>query len=223
VLVLGSLASQPNQEARYLHPLLPLVAAIVALAVTAPRVRAVVAAATAVLAAEYVGVTLQSFGIAQASALVSYRIAEPVREPGFAAALDDIVRRTCTEKAAWKINMVGGEYPWLNANTLEMLAFSRYAESGRRCYYTSLGYAESDPADAWARVQEFKPPYYVSVEYGNARNELPQTYAPAAARADAFNRVNRVIFERVSRSRRFEVVPGSRRDGVVVFRRIDRD
>src|SRR3989442_1560677 len=84
VVVLATFASQPNQEMRYLLPLVPLVAAPVALAVQAARLRLIVALAIGVLAIEYVGVTLQSFGHAQWSSLVSYPIKDVTRDSGFA-------------------------------------------------------------------------------------------------------------------------------------------
>jgi hypothetical protein len=118
--------------------------------------------------------------------------------------------------------MVGGDYPWFNANTLTMLAFERYAERGRRCYYTPLGYAESDPSVAWRRFQKINPPFYVSVDYGNAGNPLGVDQARAALRRNAFNRINLEIFNRVRHSRDFALVPGSRQDGFVVFRAVDR-
>jgi hypothetical protein len=103
-----------------------------------------------------------------------------------------------------------------------MLAFERYAERGRRCYYTPLGYAESDPSVAWRRFQKINPPFYVSVDYGNAGNPLGVDQARAALRRNAFNRINLEIFNRVRHSRDFALVPGSRQDGFVVFRAVDR-
>jgi hypothetical protein len=220
VVVLGAFASQPNQERRYLLPLVPLLAAPVALGLGAARSRAIIALALGVLTIEYLGVTLQSFGFAQRSSLVSYPIARPDRDSAFGSALDELVSRTCTAGSASRINVVGGDYPWFNANTLEMLAFERYAEGGRRCYYTSLGYAEGDPRVAWKRVRDFRPPYYVSVDYGNPRNLLPHDRAATAARADAFNRVNLAIFNRVRRSHEFALLPDSRRSGLVAFRAV---
>jgi len=220
VVVLATFASQPNQEVRYLLPLVPLLAAPVALGLRAARSRAVIAVALGVLTIEYLGVTLQGFGYAQRSSLVSYPIASLDRDSAFANALDGLISRTCVTGSASRINMVGGDYPWFNANTLEMIAFERHAESGRRCYYTSLGYAEKDPWAAWKRVRDFHPPFYISIDYGNQRNPLPADRAVAVARADAFNRVDVAIFNLVRRSPKFELIPESRVSGFVVFRAV---
>jgi 4-amino-4-deoxy-L-arabinose transferase-like glycosyltransferase len=221
IVVLATFASQPNQEVRYMLPLVPLLAAPVALGLRAARSRAIVAVALGVVTIEYLGVTLQGFGYAQRSSLVSYPIASLDRGSAFANVLDGLITRTCVTESASRINMVGGDYPWFNANTLEMLAFERYAESGRRCYYTSLGYAEKDPRVAWKRVGDFNPPFYISIDYGNPHNPLPREQTVAVARADAFNRVDLAVFNRVKRSPKFEVVSYSRGGGFVVFRAVD--
>jgi hypothetical protein len=131
------------------------------------------------------------------------------------------VTQTCTDVTATRTSIVGGEYPWLNHNTLTFLAHQRFAESGRRCTYTALGYAEQNPEAAWERVRATKPPFYISVDYGNARNPLPEPQASAVARVDAFNQVNVEIFDRVARSPDFEPVPESRTRGLVIFRAVN--
>jgi hypothetical protein len=113
--------------------------------------------------------------------------------------------------------MVGVAYPWLNANTLEMLAAERFAESGRYCYYTSLGYASSDPSADWRRVLDFRPPYYISLDYGNRTNPPPAELEQAIATPDPFNRTNVAVFRRVRSSGDYEVLDGTRRAGTVVL------
>jgi hypothetical protein len=149
---------------------------------------------------------------------LSRAITSPVRDSRFAAVLDG---RTCTAEASSRISVVGGEYPWLNANTLEMLAFSRYAENGRRCYYTSVGYGQDDAAAAWDRVGEFRAPFFISVDYGNPANPLPEAQAAAVAQFAWFNPVSTAVFDHVAQSPEYKPVPGSREAGLVVFRRID--
>jgi 4-amino-4-deoxy-L-arabinose transferase-like glycosyltransferase len=221
ILVLASLASQSNQEIRYLLPLVPLVAVPVALAVAVSRRRTLVTVAGAVIVAQFAVVTLQSFGHAPGALRSSYAVDAPVRDTRLARALDSVVTQTCTDAEVGRISMVGADYPWLNHNTLTFLAHRRFSESGRRCNYTALGYAEQDPGAAWERVRETDPPFYVGIDYGNPRNPLPATQAAAVAQDDAFNRVNVAVLDRVRRSPRFELVPGSRSTGLVIFRAVD--
>jgi 4-amino-4-deoxy-L-arabinose transferase-like glycosyltransferase len=221
VVVLAALASQPNQEMRYLMPLVPLLAVPLALALAASRRRTLVVLAGALAVLQFAVVTLQSFGHAPGALRASYAVDAPVRDTRLARALDRVVTQTCTDAEVGRISMVGADYPWLNHNTLTFLAHQRFAESGRRCSYTALGYAEQDPEAAWERVRETDPPFYIAIDYGNPRNPLPATEAAAVARADAFNRVNVAILDRVVRSPHFELVPGSRSTGLVIFRAVN--
>ncbi|MEX2556620.1 MAG: glycosyltransferase family 39 protein [Actinomycetota bacterium] len=222
LVVLAAFASQPNQEMRYLLPLVPLVAVPVALAVAVSRRRTLVVLAGALAVVQFAVVTLQSFGHAPGALRASYPVDEPVRDARFARALDDVVTQTCTDAQVGRISIVGADHPWLNHNTLTFLAHRRFAgRSGRLCNYTALGYAEQDPEAAWDRVRDTDPPFYIAIDYGNPSNPLPATEAAAVARADAFNRVNVAIFDRVVRSPDFELVPGSRSTGLVIFRAVN--
>jgi hypothetical protein len=113
--------------------------------------------------------------------------------------------------------MVGADYPWFNFNTLDMIAAERFELDGRTCYYTSLGYAEADPGVAWQRVQQFAPPYYISIDYGNRSNPLPEADRDTIRADDPFNRVNLAVYERARTEGRFRAVSGSRRNGFVVL------
>jgi hypothetical protein len=218
VAVLASFASQPNQEPRYLLPLIPYVAVIAGTAVAAPRSYAFAVALSAVLVAEGTLTTLQSFGYWHRNSLVSYPLQPPKQKTEFAWALDRIVDRTCTPASANRINMVGVEYPWLNHNTLEMLAAERYASSGRWCYYTALGYAATDPTAAWQRVVQFQSPYYITLDYGNKRDPLPPDVAATIAPNDPFNLLNRVVYRRALRSGMYLPLARTREAGTIVLK-----
>jgi hypothetical protein len=218
-LVLVLFARHPNNEVRYLLPLLPSVALVV-VGLSAPlqrRASALVGVAAATFGAAFVLGNLQALGAISGPKLTYVRLPTPA-QPSFAHELRDIVRTTCTAQSAFKINMVGGEFPWLNANTLSMIADEEFGLIGRKCYYTSLGYAEQDPAKAWQRVQDFKPPYYIVLDYGNGSNRLPADILRTATLDDAFNRVNRAVYRRVRSSAQFAIVPRSRDAGVIVWR-----
>jgi hypothetical protein len=218
-IVLILFASQPNQEVRYLLGLIPFLAVAIAVVIDSSGFRPIVVATAIVVAFEFVLVQLQSFGETPIASLSYYRLIAPTGETRFAKELNSVVDRTCTPESAGKINMVGADYPWFNHNTIEMIAFERHAESGLRCYYTALGYAEQSPEVAWKRVQEFDSPYYISVDYGNRSNPLPNAEQLLIAPSDPFNVVNTTVFNRVKSSGTYKVVPGSRESGVVVLQR----
>lgn len=217
LVVLALFALQPNEEGRYLLGLVPLLAATVAIVVSASPSRAPAVAVLVVLAAQFALVTMLSFGVRPFAAISYFRLVAPVRDGSFSSELDRIVDATCTSSTANRISMVGAEHPWFNANTMTFIAAQRFALSGRNCYYTSLGYAETKPGRAWKRVVGFSPPFYISIDYGNPANRLPVPFRAQAAGADAFNRVNRALEARVRASGSFRIVPGSRTGGFVVF------
>ena len=218
LLVLALFASQPNQEARYLLPLMPMLAVSIAVALSAPRSKATTRVAVAVLTVEFALVTLQGFGHPLFSSLSYHRLVAPARDNRFHSHLESVVDTTCTPETANRISIVGVDYPWLNHNTLELLAFERHARQGRKCYYTSLGYAETSVPRAWKRVRDFNPPFFISIDYGNPINTLPHPQRLMVVAPNPFNAVNRAVFRRLLRSQLFELVPGSRHDGFVILR-----
>jgi hypothetical protein len=219
-LVLVLFANQPNEDARFLLPLVPFVAVAVAIAVSRPP-RILAVSAVLLLSLQFALVTLQSFGAVPIERMTYYRLAAPQRDPSLRHELERLVDTTCTASSAGRLSIVGAEHPWFNANTLSMIASARNSSVERKCYYTSLGYAEADASRAWDRVVTFNPPFFLTIDYGSTENRLMPSLRPDASRADAFNRVNRAVLERVRAASAFAVIPSSRRNGFVVFERVE--
>lgn len=119
------------------------------------------------------------------------------------------VSETCGPETKGKINMVGVEYPWLNANSLAFYAGQNQLSTGMYCYYTSLGFAEKDVEKAWARMTEtIKPPYFIGVPPGSSKEKIP----------DAFNAVSREIFEKVEKSDLFTKQNIPELSGIQIFK-----
>ena len=217
LLVLALFARQPNNDSRYLLPLAPALA-LLTVAVLAPIKRTVwpVVLAAALIAQLLVS-NLQALGVSTPQAFAYPALRSPTT-PSFLHELEAIVRQTCTPAANNRISIVGGDFPWLNANTLTMLAAEKYALGGRNCYYTPLGYAETDPNRAYTRLQGLKPPYYISLDYTHPRNRLPADVLRIAQLHDVFNRVNLAVYRRVLASGTFRVLPQSRSAGVIILR-----
>ena len=118
---------------------------------------------------------------------------------------------------------MNADYFWLNGNTLTMLAFQKFALSGRRCYWTGLGRGLTDPDAAWHSLLYFDSPFLVSPDYGNPRNQishdLEYTVGLNYVLTSGYDRVDAAVYRRALRSGRYEIVPGSRRLGVVLLRR----
>lgn len=152
VITIVLLAGQPNEETRFLAPLAPDLAVLLAWGLRAPALRLVGACAAATLTAQFAIVAAQSLGWPVSTATSAWLL--PVNlDRSDRITLHDLVLATCPASAADRINVVGPEYPQLNANSLAFFAAKERLMSGHRCSYTSLGYAENDVGRALARVK----------------------------------------------------------------------
>jgi Dolichyl-phosphate-mannose-protein mannosyltransferase len=217
VLTIAAFSSARPQDPRYLLAAVPSLAVIVALAVNSLGKPLVVASILGLLALQYTLVVGQSLGGFTVSDLTYAGLQPPQPSGQFSNTLRAIVRATCNTESANRINMVGVDYPWLNANVLEMYAAEQFRVAGRACYYTPLGYAQTDANAAWDRLQQFKPPYFIDIDYRNPSNRLPVQLSRLIYPADPFNVINRTIFRRVAKSDLFRPMPGYRTNGLVVF------
>jgi hypothetical protein len=210
------LSRQANEDPRFLISLVPMLALVLAAAVHASQSRAVAVTASAALAAQFALATAASFGYGPTT-FSYYRLVKPQRH-SLDSTLQRVVRTTCPSAANGKINVVGAEYPWLNGNTLSLIASEEFALAGRQCQYTPLGYAEQSVDAAWERVLAINPPFYVALDYGNPANRLPAELEAQTTRPDPFNRVNLGVYRRAVRSGRFVAIAESRQAGLVVLR-----
>jgi hypothetical protein len=115
-----------------------------------------------------------------------------------------IVQVTSTHPGRY--NIVGVEVPWLNANSAAFFAAKNRLNTGVRCYYTSLGYAQQDLDAALKRIDEFQTQYFIT---------LDEAFQPAQ---NFVNVVSLPVLRELKESTRFQVVPFSSENGVVVFK-----
>lgn len=217
VAALISLAAQVNEDDRFLVPTIPAVGLALVAVLRFADARLAAWPLAALFAGQLAFTTLQSFDTATPSELAYYRLREPAARSAFAAQVDRIIRLTCPRETAARATMVGTDYPWLNHNTLRMLARARF-QSGPRCNYNALGYAEADPEVGWRRLIESGALFFVTLDYGNPRNPLPADLRRQVKLNNAFNRINLAVLRRAIRSGRYTIVPQSRRLGLLVLR-----
>ncbi len=193
VQILGVLALfsfQINEETRYLLPLLPYLAILAAFAVAQlGRVIGAVCLTGLLLQAVFAFAICFGFPFTRPRSpwLVPY---EPsVRERNL---LTKAVARTCSQPLRYVI--IGQEKPSFNANSASFYSMKRVIQGKQssRCYYTSLGYTESNIEPAWKRLDEVKPAFIVF------RNDI------STAASDPFNAVTDGIRERLGRSDRWK-------------------
>jgi 4-amino-4-deoxy-L-arabinose transferase-like glycosyltransferase len=189
---------QVNEEVRYLLPLAPYLALLLTWVLTRINRLLVTQAVALLLIVQTLVVYQRAFGLAPQSDVMSYWVI-PVHQDG--QDIQDVqaaVTNTCTPADVGRYNVVGVELPWFNSNSLSFFAAKELLRRPGRCYYTTLGYAESNPDEAWERVMELRTRHFLTI---NPQLEpLPQ---------DAFNRVAQPTLERVEHSDAFapELVP----------------
>jgi len=128
--------------------------------------------------------------------------------------LQAIINQTCTEADRDRYNIIGVEIRWFNANSASFFAAKNRRRTDFRCYYTSLGHAESDPERAWARVIAIKPLYFITTD--------PAVYPiPPDAPTQSLNRVNEAILAKVRDSPLMRPLPSlPDAPGIFIFRSI---
>ncbi len=121
------------------------------------------------------------------------------------AELEKIVGSTCD--TADRYNVVAIEEPFLNANSAAFFSSKNRLTTGIGCYYTSLGYAETDLTRAWQRIRDLNTRYIVTLD--EPFQKTPPTFT---------NIVSLPILRKIRGDSRFVPIPLQNRDGVVIFR-----
>jgi hypothetical protein len=106
-----------------------------------------------------------------------------------------------------RYNIVGVEYPWLNANSADFFAAKERLKTGRHNYYTSLGYAQTDLNAAMHRIEEIQIRYVITV------SEQYQITPP-----NFVNIVSLPVLKQMRKDFRFTQCAFPSEDGLVVFR-----
>lgn len=207
VVVLAVFALQINRESRYLVPLLPYVAFLTFYALDHLG---------RVIALPYVLASLIQVWFVNSYALTDspmFKVADspwliPVeRDPSAASRLHSVVEMTCGDDRPFRYNIVGLELPSFNANSASFYFAQHKVVHGLTydCFYTSLGYAESDSERAWKRAEEMHVSAFVFL-----KSVEPKP-------GDAFNRVSTPILDKIRSEASFKELESS--NDLLVFRR----
>lgn len=158
LVVIAILAAQPNEETRFLLPLVVDVAVVAGILADLNRV--VAACACLALGLQTVLVNAQAAGYPVAFAKSTWLL--PIQtDRSDRKAADGILDATCSQADAWRMNIIGPEFPQMNANSMSYLAAKRRLDVGFRCSYTSFGYAAKDVAASLRRIDDMNVKYVV--------------------------------------------------------------
>jgi hypothetical protein len=167
--VLILFAMNINQENRYLLPLIPLVG-IIYVYIESYCTEVIKKIIFLLLAIQFILINLQAFGLIKEISEVSYWVRPIETDYNKKDEVTKIVELTSTNYANSKLNMVGIELPWLNANTLSFYASKDRLKTNLKASYTSLGYAETDIKKAISRINELKPIYFITLRQEELEN-----------------------------------------------------
>jgi hypothetical protein len=206
VLVWISYSLQPNEDTRFLAPVLPMIAVLMGWSLSG--LGRVAGMSASLLAANAAVNNVYAFGwnplqVAESPWLKAVHASDDDR-----GRLRDAVRVSCPPQERNRYVIVGVEYPAFNANSAAFYSAQRRLRTGYRCYYTSLGYLESDAERAFARIFMMNAVSVVTI--------------PPALQQEGdnspFNKVSRVVAERLLDDRRFSLVAGAPADTIVLAR-----
>jgi hypothetical protein len=192
-LILITFSFQVNQENRYLLPLLPYLALLIAWILKRTRQKLLVFFAGFALVLQLFVVQSQALGVTPEDPNLSSWLYPIDRSSTNKQILSKLVDTTCkneTEKDRY--NIIGLELPWFNANSAAYFSAQQQLKKDFRCYYTSLGYAEKDTEKAWARLFDLNINYFATLK--------PRSQAEAA---NPLNLVSLPILERIQSSPKF--------------------
>ena len=205
--VLVVFSFQDNEETRYLVPMLPLIAILVMWLLAAVGTSTLAWSLSAALLVQAMIVNAKASGLGMGKWVDSVWLHPIHRDARDYARISAIVALTCPQTTANHYAIIGVEYPSLNANSAAFFTAKQRVDKGWRCYYTSLGYAESNPERAYRRLFDTNATFLVT------ESEDDQVKP-----ADAFNAVSLPVLRRVMTSPDFAIVQPPI-DGVLIFRR----
>jgi hypothetical protein len=190
-------------DSRYMYAMIAFVAVVVMSVSARVSSRAAFAAMFALCALQFTVVHRVAFGADLLSNPFAW-LTKPHEDRTQYREMERVVELTST--VAGRYNIVGVQEPWFNENTASFFAAKHRLDTGVRGYFTSLGYAEKDPAAAWKRVEEFNLRYYITLD------ERHQPTPP-----DFVNLVSLPSLQRIRTSSQFAPVPFASADGVLIF------
>jgi hypothetical protein len=215
------LSTQTNTDSRFIIPTIPGIAVGLTALLATLGSRRVAALAALLLTGQFALMTLQSFDAnAPAQIVAPHGQTVPVGTSDVARQLDEIVRYTCQHTPGGRINTVGASYPWLSANTVNLISAEQFAGGG--CSWQSLGDGATDPEVGWEALTGVDSPFLLSMDSGNSRNQLPGALAAQVPANAPLNVIDDAVLRRALRSGRYTIVPAFRRSGLLLLQRTTR-
>ncbi len=195
-IVLLVFSFQINQETRYLLPILPYVVIVICWLLYAINNKWLNRFLIVAFVVQFMLVNGITLGLMRGNAQNISPYISPwdvplQRNSNQKNNIELIISKTCNTGSMNKINIVGVEFPWLNENSVEYYATQKKLNTNIQCYYTSLGYAETDLNKALEKFNLIKPPYFITV------------FPDSLQKVDTFNAVSIPVAKFIMKDKEF--------------------
>lgn len=209
LLVLAVFTRQINEENRYLLPVATAWICVLVGLLARYRSTPVFAATLALALAQWAWGHSIALGFSSWSPRVTYWLHPANPDPAKKTEIENVVSATTERVHPFRYNISGFEAEWLNANSLSFYAAKHRLDVGFRSYYTSLGYAATETAPAWERMESLNIRYFIS---------LAAEHQPSPP--NFVNQISLPFLERLRKSSEFRPTPFHSELGIVIFERI---
>lgn len=212
LIVLVSFSLQVNEETRYLLPILIYVVVLIIALLYKLNTRWITVCAWLCFVIQFFVVHSSAFGLIQEGMVHmrgwNTRLNLSQEEKNM---VNHVINQTCAADTANATSVIGVELPGFNANSIEYYATLKKLELDYQCYYTSLGYVESDSERAYHRFKNLiKAPYFITL----LNDEFKE--------GDAFNSVSKTVRMMIELDGDFQEIKTYAADAVRVFKRVAR-
>jgi hypothetical protein len=207
-LTIAVFSAGDNEENRYLMPLAPYLAVILCWTLVQLRHWWASAVVITFSVGQLFAANSRALELSPVSVDTSAWLTPVSRDVKRARIIDTVVDATCTSSSARRYSIIGVEEPWFNANTMAYESAKQHESAGLRCYYTSLGYAETDTDRAWDRLLALDTLYFVTLS-----PEVDLTTP------EALRHVSTPVLQRVEGSGLFKPLPMPDEFSVILLRR----
>jgi hypothetical protein len=188
IIAVGVMSWQSNEQARFLLPLLPYISVLLAWLMVAARNVWLPWLTIALSALQWVICSAYVLGVSIGDPLTPEGpwLMPPVSDVEHRGIVDAAVSYTCTgqDVSGGEVvhNLVGVEGDWFNNQTLTYTSAKRQLRGQPRCQYESLGLAPVyGVQQAWQRVVEVNPEYYLVIPHDQVPDSVGNRGAVAVA------------------------------------------
>ena len=207
-LTILAFSLQINEDTRYILPLVPLTAVLLAWSLSILRSNLLARLALIVFSTNAIVCHAYAHGIDPAKLTVFNYLQKVGSNADDKVLLTRMVRSTCQTSLGDRTNLIVVNYPSLSGSNATFYSIKDGLVRGYRCRYSDLpiSFDESDVNAVVNMIASLNPPYVISV--------VPERQP----KAEFYNRIAKPITESLERDPRFEVIAGLSDDYLLIFR-----